>query len=402
MGNVGQNLVILSRPGHCFTGKWIMDTAISIGLVQRQRKVNIIYFFWAMVLGFGTGAHKTIAQLRRLFERYSGVKLVPSAFYDRFTSKLCLFMKKAVVHACNRLSEPVERLHRNRNYESAMKLHVVISAMGISPRTVRLYSERTWDGKLVRIGPWVEGRLLLFDMNYFHYSLFERVDRNMGFFITHLKDNANPVIVLSHRVHRGRCYRMEAQKLRSILPRLKHGIFDIPIEVKVTRRAYQGMRSKVTRTFRLLGVKNKDTGKYHLYVTNIPPEKLDAEDIARMYAARWEVELVFKELKSHFRIHDIPSQQRYIVESLVYAVILTFIVSRALLFKLRKNFGVNIDRTPERRWTRVFQNAATTILRLIASGRHCVRWWDDLEKFIVHELLDPNRNRTLRLNYERA
>lgn len=221
-----------------------------------------------MVLGFGTGAHKTIAELRRLFEYYSGVKLVPSAFYDRFTSKLCLFMKKAVVHACNRLSEPVERLkgklegftdlviadstvfklhdmlkdfyktRRNRNYESAMKLHVVISAMGISPRTVRLYSERTWDGKLVKIGPWVEGRLLLFDMGYFHYSLFEGVDRNKGFFITRLKDNANPVIVLSHRVHRGRCHRMEAQKLRSILPRLKRGVFDTQIEVKVTRRAY--------------------------------------------------------------------------------------------------------------------------------------------------------------------
>ncbi len=44
----------------CFTGKWIMDTAISIGLVQRQRKVNIIDFFWTLVLGFGTGAQKLL------------------------------------------------------------------------------------------------------------------------------------------------------------------------------------------------------------------------------------------------------------------------------------------------------------------------------------------------------
>ena len=80
-----------------------------------------------------------------------------------------------------------------------------------------------------------------------------------------------------------------------------------PGQKAFTATAYQGTRSKVTRTFRLVGVKNKDTGKYHLYVTNIPPEKLEAEDIARTYAARLEVELMFKEMKSHFRVHDIPS-----------------------------------------------------------------------------------------------
>jgi putative transposase len=416
----------------CFPRKWIMNTAISIGLVQRQRKVNIIDLFWTIVLGFGTGAHKTLAELRRLFEYHSGVELVPSAFYDRFTPQLCAFMKKAVVHACNKLSEPVEslkgklkgfvdlviadstvfKLHdmlkdiytarRNRRYESAMKLHVVISALGVSPRSVRLYSERTWDGNLVRIGPWIKGRLILFDMGYFSYSLFERVDRNKGFFITRLKDNANPKILFSHRLHRGRCQPIETKKLRSILPRLKRSVFDTQIEVTVTRRSYQGVRHKIARTFRLVGIMNEETGKYHIYVTNIPPEKLEAEDIARTYAARWEVELMFKELKSHFRLHEIPSQQRHIVETLVYAAILTFVISRALLFILRKHLRVPIDRTPERRWTRIFQNAAIAILRLLTSGRQLTRWWEDLEKFLAHEFIDPNHYRTLRLNYGRA
>jgi putative transposase len=416
----------------CFTRKWIMNTAISTGLVQRERKVRIIDFFWTLIMGFGTGANKTIAELRRLYEYHSGIKLVPSAFYDRFTPQLCQFMKKAVTHACNTLSAPVEclkgklagfedlviadstvfKLHdmlkdvykarRNKRYESAMKLHVVISAMGISPRSVQLYSERTWDGKLVKIGPWIEGRLFLFDMGYFSYSLFERVDRNKGFFITRLKDNANPLLLFSHRVHRGRCQPIEAQKLRSILPRLKRGVLDTQIEVKVTRRAYQGERNKVTRTFRLVGVKDKETGKHHLYITNIPPERLDAEDIARTYAARWEVELMFKELKSHFRLHDIPSQKRHIVEALVYATILTLIVSRALLFKLREHLGVSIARTPARRWTRIFQNAATAMLSLLTCGRQVSKWWEDLENFLVHEFLDPNVNRILRLNYGRV
>jgi IS4 transposase len=105
-------------------------------------------------------------------------------------------------------------------------------------------------------------------------------------------------------------------------------------------------------------VKNEETGRYHLYITNVPPEKLNAEDIARTFAARWEVELMFKEFKSHFRLNDITSKKQHVVEALVYATILTFVVSRALLTVLRRRCGVGIDRTPERRWTRVFQNAA--------------------------------------------
>jgi len=52
----------------CFTKKWIMNTATSTGLVQRERKIRIIDFFWTLILGFGTGANKTIAELRACHE----------------------------------------------------------------------------------------------------------------------------------------------------------------------------------------------------------------------------------------------------------------------------------------------------------------------------------------------
>jgi IS4 transposase len=409
-----------------------MNTAENMGLVQRKRKVDIVDFFWTIVLGFGTGAHKTIAELRRLYESSACVKLVPSSFYDRFTPQLCKFMKEAIGHACDKLSEPLGKLsgklsafrdlviadstvfklhdmlknvytaRRNHRYQSAMKVHIVFSVLGVSPRSVRFFSERTWDGNLVRIGPWVKDRLLLFDMGYYSTSLFERVDRNGGFFITRLKDNANPKILFSHRAHRGRCQPIEARKLKSVLPRLKRKSLDTQIEVSVTRRTYGGERSKVLKSFRLVGVRNEETREYHLYVTNIPPDKLAPEDIARTYAARWEVELVFKELKSHYRINDIPSQQRHIVETLVYAAILTLVVNRALLFALRAKSRAGPDRTPERRWVSVFQTAVTTILALLTSRKRWSRLWDDVENFLLHEFIDPNCHRDLRLNYAKT
>ncbi|GEM_PF-1934486 len=120
----------------CSIRKWIIDTAIFTGLVQCQRKVNIIYFFWTLMLSFETCTHKTIAELRRFFEQYSGVNLVPPAFYDRFTPRICLFVKKAAAHTY-RLSEPIERLNgklkgftdRVIADSSVFKLHDIVEAL---------------------------------------------------------------------------------------------------------------------------------------------------------------------------------------------------------------------------------------------------------------------------------
>ena len=45
---------------------------------------------------------------------------------------------------------------------------------------------------------------------------------------------------------------------------------------------------------------NEDSGEYHLYVTNLARDNYHAPDIAQLYRARWEIELLFKELKSRF------------------------------------------------------------------------------------------------------
>ena len=146
---------------------------------------------------------------------------------------------------------------------------------------------------------------------------------------------------------------------------------------------------------------NEETGKHHLYLTNVPTEKLCARDVARTYACRWGVEMLFKQLKSHFRINEVPSRKRCVAESFVYVAILTLVISRALLSAVRKRFKLPIKRTPEQRWAAVFQAAVTVLLQLLISkpARGLARMWEKLEKYLAHETLDPNIHRNLRLNY---
>ena len=72
----------------------------------------------------------------------------------------------------------------------------------------------------------------------------------------------------------------------------------------------------MTKLFRVVAVLNKETGEYHVYMTNIPVEILSDEDIASLYGARWEIEMVFKELKSYYRMDQIDSGNPDIIESL--------------------------------------------------------------------------------------
>jgi IS4 transposase len=117
---------------------------------------------------------------------------------------------------------------------------------------------------VLRVGRWVRDRLLMFDLGYFRYQLFDCIDRNGGYFISRLKENANPEITATLRQWRGRSVSLVGERLRDVVERLQRETLDVEVEVAFRRRAYGGRRSGARRRLRLVGVKNEDTGRYHL------------------------------------------------------------------------------------------------------------------------------------------
>lgn len=404
------------------------ELAVRARLQKRQRKVQPHALFWTLVLGFGAGRDRTLAALRRSYKLAGGGRLAPSAFYARFTVALVRFLKTVLGVLIERAAEPcralqgplaafkdlvltdstVIRLHemlakvfpgcRTNHTKAALKMHVILSATGSGPRSIRVTSERTHDGPVLRVGKWLKDRLLLMDLGYFRYQLFSCIRRNGGYFIVRLKQNANPLIVDTHRFWRGRSVPMVGRRIRDVLGRLRRQVVDVEVELSFQRRVYGGKRHTDRERFRLVGVRDQKTGAYHLYLTNIPPEKLSAEDIAQTYAARWAIELVFRELKSRYRAEDMPSCKRVIVEALVYAVLITFIVSRHLLAALRQKLGALGGRVAVERWAILFAAVARDILRIVlrrssdvAALVRCI------EDTLLDEAIDPNAGRKLLL-----
>ena len=145
-------------------------------------------------------------------------------------------------------------------------------------------------------------------------------------------------------------------------------------------------------------MRNTDSGRYHLCVTNTPPDRLTAKDIARVYTSRWQIELLFKEMKSYYRLGEIPSRKPHIVEALLYATLTTLIVSRRLLQAVREALRKRQRVIPEGRWAAIFTAVSAAILDLVLAPAHlakqAAKW---IETMLLHEAIDPNLSRQLLL-----
>ena len=210
---------------------------------------------------------------------------------------------------------------RTNSAPAAAKLHLVMSVRGTGAHKVKVTGERAKDHRTLQMGPWVEGRLLLFDLGYFRYQLFDCIDRNGGYFITRLAANANPRIVAIHRQWRGRAIDLEGKRLKEVASRLQRDVLDVEVEVAFQRRVYAGTRRSVRRRVRLVAVRLPESTEYRFYLTNIDPDSLDAQCVAQTYAARWQIELIFKELKSHYRLDELPTSKAHIVETLLLGAV---------------------------------------------------------------------------------
>jgi putative transposase len=415
-----------------FPTEFLRQQAEETGLIQRDRKVDPVALFWTLVLGFGIGTDRKIADLRRGYMAATGNWLCRSAFYDRFTDALVVFLRQALLVAIQSicpdaplLSGPLSafqdlilidatviRLHdllkgayaacRTNHTQAAAKLHLILSVLGKSEQKIKLTSGRTHESQVLRVGDWVQGRLLLFDLGYFKYALFDRIDQCRGYFVSRLKDCCNPVITAVHQTCRGNARPLLGQSLQDVLKGLKRQFLDVEVEVRFQRRAYKGCRRWVKRRFRVVGCYNSLTKAYHLYITNISPQQLTAKQIAQTYAARWIIELIFKQLKSYYQLENLPSQKQQIVEALIYTAILTLMVSKTIQKTLKTVSDDSISDQAEThfpilRTAAVLSAVSVCLLDAVLKQAGVQKAEFSLTQLILREAADPNRSRMLLL-----
>lgn len=393
------------------------------GMVLRLRQVDPVNLFWVVVLAQGSGGERSFADMRRSYEKMTGKKIAASSFYSRFTPAFTEFLRRLLnvgLENLNRcagratavlgeiqeilcVDSTIVRLHdalasrwpacRTNHTLAALKLHTVLNVRGRGAQHVKITSERVHDGPVLRAGRWVKGRLLLFDLGYFRYTLFAAIARHGGFFLTRLKDNANPTLLRLYRRPRGRAVQVEGLGLLEIRSRLLRAVFDAEAEISFRQRRYAGRRRSATMRVRIVGLWDESHSIYHWYITNLPVE-IKAEEIGKLYSARWTIELLFRELKSCYKLESIPSSKPHVVEAFLYGSLLTLLASRALLLAVRRWGNMGERRTPLERWARLFASAAPELLALVLDSAAMARVRErPLLQFFAAEAPDPNIKR---------
>ena len=122
-----------------------------------------------------------------------------------------------------------------------------MSVLDCSPRKVQLTSERVGDtAPWKKLGGWVCGCLLLFDLGDYEFNLFDRIDANGGFFLSRAKSNFNAKIASTHHAWRGRAVSVVGKNLQEVLPHLERSVLDVHVEVSFDKRVYKGKTSRKT------------------------------------------------------------------------------------------------------------------------------------------------------------
>lgn len=409
--SIRRSVTSLVRPGE------IRRWARACGAVRRERKVDIVTLVHALAFGFPVGNGRTFAGLRRSYQRAARTQLVPSAFYDRFTPGFAQLMRRvtstalersasharpATAGALGRFREVVAtdstllRLHEclrplfpsvwTHHMPASLKLNVVMNVVGRGARHVRLAPGSTHDVRLLRCGPWMRGRLLLFDLAYFSGSIFTEVGRHGGYFLSRMRKHTNPRLIRSHRPeHR----HLEGCLLRDVASRLEGDVFDFDVALNYSVRHGRRRVAHCGR-FRLVGVRC-ETGELRFYLTNADPERLRPEHVAAVYAARWEIELLFRELKVVYRIEHTRTRNRHAMEALLFAALLSLLLSRRLRDWLAESRPEIAQRLTMDRWAIVLAAYAHDLLDILVGPRQLRPFLERrLKSLLVAEAQDPN------------
>jgi len=414
-----------------FPSDVLQRIAEETGFVRRHRKVDPVAFFWAVTLEAGVYLQRSLEQLRFAYNHKAPKPLYSYAsFYDRFTPELVEFLHQCVAYGLSQLrSAPgnhlspklarfediliqdstIVRLYaslaaiyppvRTNHPTAGVKVATLVSIRANGPKRVELYAESTNDRDTLKVGSWVRNSILLTDLGFYKHQAFARVEENGGFYLTRLQPQVNPRLVRTLRVHRGAAIELEGKRWKEVQPHLRREVLDAEVEIDFDRRKYGGHQSRDTLTARLVAVWNEETRKYHAYLTNLPVDVLSAEEVASLYGCRWEVELVFKELKSEYALDRVNTSNRSVVEALLWASILTMVVSRRLHTAVRERIKEEYRaRYTPIRWARAFREQSGRILDALMDRLHRIRIEPEplleIARALMARALDPNAGRT--------
>ena len=207
---------------------------------------------------------------------------------------------------------------------AAVELHVDFDLLSEMVNRVDLTPDSASERASLPSGSELAGDLLLADRGYFGAPYLQSVDTAGGFFIVRGKSDMNPLILKATRPDGREVKRLRNQRLKQVKHRLSN-YEHLDLEVRFTGKNLDAKQFEC----RLLVHPNLCGDAVPRYlVTNLAREDFSPEQVSDGYRLRWQIELLFKEWKSHGNLRAFDTGKSNIAEGLIWASLCAATVTR--------------------------------------------------------------------------
>jgi putative transposase len=232
----------------------------------------------------------------------------------RFTGDV-FALDSTTIELCLKLC-PWARFHHEKTGKGAAKLHTAIDIANDIPQFAVITDGKTHDIRVAReLKNFKKGDTVVFDRGYVDYAWMNELNQSGIDFVTRAKSNCHYKVIESRDHDRTRGYRAD-QVIR--LDSVKGSL-------------YQGY-------LRRISYRDPDTGKWLVFLTN--NFALAASTIAKIYKARWDVELFFKTIKQNLRIKKFLGTSVNAVKSQILVALIAYLLVQILRFAWKSSVSV--------------------------------------------------------------
>jgi hypothetical protein len=353
-----------------FFGKTVAQVDKAVQFVKRKPKVDAQLFVEVLISGHLSDVSVSLEKLCMLIKA-RGVKMSRQALDQRFTAEATLLMKGLLSEALQRFREEKEEVldllkrfsgvkmidssgielpanlkERFKGYgggasEAAIKLQTMLNYTRGQIDEVVITDTRTSDQGFKEYWNWInEGALYLQDLGYFAVKFFEQVQEKKAYFIsrylnptTLLDKEGKPLNLLNELRSAGSVFEKKVWlgKKGSVDIRLiAFRLSDEEVEKRIRK-----LKEKAQKKGKNPTQETTELTKWSIYMTNVPEDWLNAEQVHLVYTLRWQIELFFKVCKSEAGIDKISSKKTDRVLCEIYAKLICVVILMYLCFPVR-------------------------------------------------------------------
>lgn len=246
------------------------------------------------------------------------------------------------------------RKPKNGKSKGGIKAHTMINADEKVPNMVWYTSAATNDHILLSKLELDPDTIYVFDKGYNDYQAYLRFTEGKTGFVTRLKDNAD----------------YEQIDEIDIPENIHHGVIKDEI-IQVTVKVKNGKNKKLK--LRRVAFWDNVNKRLFIYITNL--FEIRADLIAALYKIRWQIELLFKQLKQNFPLRYFLGDNENAIKIQIWCAL----IANLLLSVIQK--------TVKRSWS--FSNIVSFCRLHLFNYIHLIRFFEDPEKDWEKELPDP-------------